>query len=215
MSTLSKFGVQVAPGVGGILQPKLPFRFRVKFYGFGVSGADTTKLVQNVESCTRPKFSQEQVEVHSYNSRIRVGSKTDWEEMTLVVRDDITNGSVSLIGQQIQKQFNFFEQTSAIAGNDYKFRMEIESLDGTHGHALETWNVEGSWLTAVDYGEANYTTTGESQKITMTIRFDNATHVGGNNENVITDGGDPFPPTGGDFSGNLGNALGGFGDPTT
>ncbi len=215
MSTLSKFGVQVAPGVGGILQPKLPYRFRVRFYGFGVSGADTSKLVQNVESCSRPKFSQEQVEVHSYNSRIRVGSKVDWDELTLVVRDDITNGSVSLIGQQIQKQFNFFEQTSAIAGNDYKFRMEIESLDGTHGSALEVWNVEGAWLTSVEYGQGDYTSTSESQKVTMTVRFDNATHVSGNNENVVTDGGDPFTQEDQTVIGNLGNALGGFGDPTT
>lgn len=215
MTTSSKFGVQVAPGVGGILHPKLPFRFRVRFYGFGVSGADTTKLVQNVVSCSRPKFTQEEIEVHSYNSKIRIGSKTDWETLTLVVRDDITNGSVSLIGQQIQKQYNFFEQTSAISGNDYKFRMEIESLDGTHGSPLEVWNVEGAWLTGVENGEGNYGETGSHQDITMTIRFDNATHVAGNNENVITDGGDPFPSDGSDFSGNLGNALGGFGDPTS
>jgi hypothetical protein len=213
MSSLSKFGVQVG-GSGNILQPKLPYKFRVKLYGFGADGSNTVKLTQNVVSCTRPKFSQEQVEIHSYNSRIRVPSKTDWEPISLVVRDDITNGSVSLIGQQIQKQFNFFEQTSAISGSDVKFRAEIESLDGTHGSALEVWNLEGAWLTEVDYGEGNYETTNTAQQITMTIRFDNATHVSGNNENVVTVGGDPFPAVGGDFANNLGNAIGGFGDTT-
>lgn len=210
MSDLSKFGVQPAPGVGGILQPKLEFRFRVVFSGFGSSGADTTKLVQNVQSCTRPTSTQAEIEVHSYNSRIRIGGKTDWETLTLVVRDDITNGSVSLVGQQLQKQFNHFEQTSAIAGNDYKFRMEIQSLDGTHGDALELWNVEGCWLTNVTYAPGDYTSNDGMQLIEMTIRFDNATNVAGNNENVVTDGADPFPSDVAVNSGNLGNALGGF-----
>lgn len=210
MSDLSKFGVQPAPGVGGILQPKLEFRFRIILSGFGTSGADTTKLVQNVQSCTRPQSTQAEVEVHSYNSRIRVGGKTDWSALTLVVRDDITNGSVSLIGQQLQKQFNHYEQTSAISGSDYKFRMEIQSLDGTHGSPLETWNVEGCWLTDVTYPGGDYTSTDGISLVEMTVRFDNASHIAGNNENVVTDGGDPFPADIGPNAGNLGNALGGF-----
>ena len=107
MSTTSKFGVQIAPGIGGILQPKYAYRFRVKFYGFGID-ADTTKLEQNIESCQKPKFNQPEVTVHSYNSQIYLGGKTNWDAITVVARDDITNGSISAIGQQIQKQFCFF-----------------------------------------------------------------------------------------------------------
>ncbi len=209
MSATSKFGVQVA-GAGGVLQPKLPYRFRVRFYGFGLDGTSTNKLEQNVEKCSRPKFKQEEVVVHSYNSRVYFGGKTEWEAINVTVRDDITNGSISVIGEQIQKQFNFFEQISAISGSDYKFRMEIETLDGTHAESLETWNLEGCWITNVTYPEGVYTETNKYQSIDMVIRFDNATHLAGANGNVVTDGGQPFPDDVFPSAGNLGSTFGGF-----
>ena len=212
MTTASKFGVQYG-GSGGFVQPKLAYRFRIRMYGFGSAGSSAAKMLQNVQSCSRPKYVQEEVEVHSYNSRIRIGSKTDWEAINLVVRDDLINGSVGLIGQQLQKQYNFFEQTSAIAGSDYKFRMEIESLDGTHGKPLEVWNLEGCWVTNVDYGAGDYEDSGAKQTADMTIRFDNATHVAGKNSSVPVIGGDPFPDLG-DAGASIADALGGFGDPS-
>jgi len=39
--------------------------------------------------------------------------------------------------------------------------------------ALETWYLYGCYLSAVNYGEANYGTN-EPMQIEMTIRFDNA-----------------------------------------
>jgi hypothetical protein len=43
----------------------------------------------------------------------------------------------------MQKQFDFFEQSSAAAGGDYKFLMRVEMLDGGNGAStpsiLETW----------------------------------------------------------------------------
>jgi hypothetical protein len=44
------------------------------------------------------------------------------------------NNSVSkLVGEQVQKQFDFFEQASAASGIDYKFTTRIEMLDGGNG----------------------------------------------------------------------------------
>lgn len=192
MSDFSKFGVHaVAGGSGGILQPKLTYKFRVILDGFG-DGNLLRELTQAVQSVSRPTWTQEEVEVHSYNSRVRIGGKHDWETITLSVRDNIDNGVISAIGSQIQKQFNHFEQTSAIAGSNYKFRMEIQSLDGTHGAPLEMWNLEGCWITNVNYGEANYEDTNAMQTVEMTIRFDNATQLDGGSS-VPTVGGNPFP----------------------
>lgn len=194
MSDFSKFGVHaVTGGSGGILQPKLTYKFRVTFDGFG-DGNLLRELTQSVNTVSRPSWTQEEVEVHSYNSRVRIGGKTDWEALTLTCRDNIDNSVVAAVGMQIQKQFNHFEQTSAISGSDYKFRMEIQSLDGTHGAPLEIWNLEGCWLQSVNYGEANYEDTNAMQTVEMTIRFDNATQLDGGSS-VPTVGGNPFPPT--------------------
>lgn len=192
MSDFSKFGVRaVSGGNGGILHPKLTYKFRVILDGFA-DGNLLREMTQAVQSVTRPTASFDEAEVHSYNSLIWVQGKHTWNEINLVCRDNIDNSVVAATGAQLQKQFNHFEQTSAISGSDYKFRMEIQSLDGTHGDALEIWNLEGCWLKEVEYGEADYTATNELQKVSMTIRYDNATQVDGGSQ-VPTVGGDPFP----------------------
>ena len=77
----------------------------------------------------------------------------------------------------IQKQFDFMEQASASSGIDYKFVTILEMLDGGNGAhqptTLETWEMYGCMLTAVDYGDNNYATN-EANTIALTIRFDNA-----------------------------------------
>ena len=79
--------------------------------------------------------------------------------------------------EQLQKQYDFMEQSSAAAGIDYKFLTRFEVLDGGNGastpNTLETWQLEGCFLTNADYGDFNYGTN-EAATIQMTIRYDNA-----------------------------------------
>ena len=124
--TKSKFGVPVTGATGsGILMPKLKYRFRVSFLnGFG-GEVETRTLTQNVQNVTRPKITYEEVTVDSYNSKVYLQGKHSWEQVTVVIRDDISNSVTKLVGSQIQKQLNHFQQTTAAAGNDYKFDTQI------------------------------------------------------------------------------------------
>jgi hypothetical protein len=106
-----------------------------------------------------------------------MAGKHDWADITLNLRDDV-NGAVSkLVGEQLQKQFDFFEQASAASGLDYKFTTRIEMLDGGNGihtpNVLETWEIYGCYLSGVEYGSLNYSTSDPVQ-IACTIRYDNA-----------------------------------------
>jgi hypothetical protein len=100
------------------------------------------------------------------------------------LRDDASGQISRLIGEQVQKQFDFMEQASAASGIDYKFLTKFEVLDGGNGAAepnvLETWELYGCYVRQVNYNDANY---GESGPMTiaMNIRFDNAlqTPLGG------------------------------------
>ena len=200
MATLDKFGVPLNGTKLGILHPKQSYRFRVVLNNFG-NGNNLREMTQNVMKCGRPQFKQDEIALHAYNSIAYIGGKADWETITLTVRDDITSAVASSVGSQLQKQFNHFEQTSAVAGINYKFTMEIHVLDGTDNDALEQWNLEGCWLTGVTYGEHTYETS-DPMEVEMTIRFDNATQIAGPNTNEGTVvGGDPFEnansPTGG------------------
>lgn len=178
--TLSKFGVPIGGGAGrgGLLQLKYKWRFRVRVINFGpiAGGLD---LTQQVESIGKPKISHDSVEVHSYNSLAYFAGKHKWESVELVVKDDITNNVSRMVGHQIQKQLNHFEQTGFAAGINYKFVTLIETLDGGNDTVLETWTLEGCFLENVNYNDLDYKAGTEYQTISMTIRYDNATQSDG------------------------------------
>lgn len=178
-STLSRFGVPLGSGAGrgGILQPKVKYKFRVRVINFGpLQGG--LELSQQVMSVGRPKQSHDPVEVHSYNSTAYYAGKGKWETISLKVRDDITNSVSTLVGYQLQKQLNHFDQTSALSGVNYKFNMYIETLDGGDDTVLEQWYLEGCFLANTEYDDFDYSSS-EAVAISMTIRYDNATQSGG------------------------------------
>lgn len=200
MASFAKFGVPLDGSKLGMLHPKQNYRFRIVWQNFGENNG-LREMTANVVSCTRPKVNYNEVEVHSYNSVVWIMGKHTFDTIEVVLRDDITNSVISSVGAQVQKQMNHFEQTSAVAGINYKFTMEIQSLDGTNNDALESWQLDGCWLTGVQYPEGNYSS-GESNVVSLTIRYDNATNVAGPNTNDgTTVGGNPYPdiasPTGG------------------
>jgi hypothetical protein len=177
ISTLSKLTVPLEGQASqGLLMPKLQYRFRVSFENFGVS-SPTTELTKQVVDVTRPNVSFEDIELHVYNSKVRLAGKHSWENITVNLRDDVTGQVQRLVGEQLQKQFDFFEQSSAASGQDYKFTTRIEILDGGNGanvaNVLETWEVYGCFLQSADYGSLAYATNDPVQ-IALTIRYDNA-----------------------------------------
>ena len=160
----------------GLLMPKLKFRFRVTFLNFGVT-QPTTELTKQVMDFKRPQVSMEPITIDIYNSKVYLAGKPTWETVTCMLRDDAGGEVTKRVGEQMQKQFDFFEQSSASSGIDYKFTTVLEILDGGNGantpNVLETWQLDGCFLTAADYGDVNYATN-EAATIQLTIRFDNA-----------------------------------------
>lgn len=180
VSSLSKFTVPLdsdqSASSQGLLMPKLKYRFRAMFENFGVS-TPRTELTKQVIDITRPTVGFDEMEVPVYNSKVYLLGKHTWEAVTVNLRDDV-NGSVSrLVGEQLQKQFDFMEQASASSGIDYKFITRFEILDGGNGAStpgvLETWELYGCFVTNANYGDLNYASS-EPATVSITIRFDNA-----------------------------------------
>lgn len=180
VSSLSRMTVPLASDqsspVQGLLMPKLKYRFRVIFENFGVS-TPRTELTKQVMDFTRPTVSFEPIDVPIYNSTIKLAGKYSWGDLTCQVRDD-AGGQVSrLVGEQLQKQLDFMEMSSAAAGIDYKFLTRFEVLDGGNGAnepiALETWEIYGCYLSEVNYNNMDYAESAVAT-ISMTLRFDNA-----------------------------------------
>jgi hypothetical protein len=184
ISTLTKISVPLASDSSAsnqtLLMPKLQYRFRVTLENFGVS-AETNELTKQVVEATRPTVSFDPMTLDIYNSKVYLAGKHTWDTVTLSLRDDVTGKVQKLVGEQLQKQFDFFEQSSAASGLDYKFTQKIEILDGGNGAnevgVLETWELYGCFLTNVDYGTLNYANN-DAVQVALTIQYDNAIQVG-------------------------------------
>jgi hypothetical protein len=182
ITSLNNFSINPAgPGTNtGMLMPKLKYRFRVTLLGFGTQAS--TELTKQVIDVSRPKISFEEIEVPVYNSKIYLSGKPTHEMLTLNVRDDAAGNVIKLVGQQIQKQFDFLEQASARSGIDYKFTTRVEVLDGGNGalgpQVLETFECFGCFLQNTDYGDLNYGTN-EVATVALSIRYDNILHEAG------------------------------------
>jgi hypothetical protein len=180
ISSLSKLSVPLASNQSAssqsLLMPKLKYRFRVSLQNFGVS-TPTTELTKQVVDVARPSVSFEEIELNVYNSKVYLAGRHSWEAITLNLRDDVNGNVQRLVGEQLQKQFDFYEQSSAASGIDYKFTTVIEILDGGNGastpNVLETWELYGCFVQQSNYNELAYDGN-EAVTISLTIRFDNA-----------------------------------------
>jgi hypothetical protein len=180
IAALSNFTVPLASDQSaasqGMLMPKLKYRFRISFENFGVS-TPTTELTKQVAEAARPnlKFADQKIEI--YNSVIHYAGKPAWDPLTIKLRDDVSGAVSKLVGEQNQKQFDFFEQSSAAAAGDYKFTMRIEILDGGNGsqtpNVLETWECYGCYLVTTNWDDLKYSAQ-EAVTITLSIQMDNA-----------------------------------------
>jgi hypothetical protein len=104
----------------GLLMPKLKYRFRVMFENFGVS-TPRTELTKQVISFARPNLTFEEIALPIYNSTLKLAGRHAWADTTCSIRDDASGAVSRLIGEQLQKQMDFLEMSSAASGIDYKF----------------------------------------------------------------------------------------------
>jgi len=180
VASLNRFTVPVATdqsaSTQGLLMPKLQYRFRVLFENFGVS-KPTTELTKQVIDISRPQVDFDDITLDVYNSKVRLAGRHTWQDVTVNIRDDAAGNVSRLVGEQLQRQFDFFEQASAASGMDYKFKTKFEMLDGGNGTSepgiLETWELYGCFVQNVNYNQLAYNTS-EPATISMTLRFDNA-----------------------------------------
>jgi hypothetical protein len=180
VASLTKFTVPLATSQSatsqGMLMPKLKYRFRASFENFGIS-ADRVELTKQVMDVKRPSVNFNPITIDVYNSKVYLQGKPEWQETTINFRDDAGGNVARLVAEQIQKQFDFLEQASAVSGANYKFVLRFQVLDGGNGVAtpnvLEEWALYGCFISSVDYGDLNYATN-DPATIAMNVKFDNA-----------------------------------------
>lgn len=182
LTSLRNISVPIDDGQrnGTLLMPKLQYRFRVVLQNFGIDGGLLTEVTKQVVDVTRPTVNFETIQLDVYNSRSYLAGKHTWDPITLTLRDDVNNNISRVTGQQLQKQFDFYEQASAVSGASYKFETKIQILDGGNGGdatsptVLEQWNLVGCYLESANYNSLAYSASTDPVTVTLSIRYDNA-----------------------------------------
>jgi len=181
IASLNRFTVPLSTdqsaSTQGLLMPKLKYRFRVTLDSFGVAGTPTTELTKQVMNVTRPEVSFAEITLPVYNSTVKLAGRHTFADAKLTLRDDVTGAVTKKVGEQLQKQFDFFEQSGAASGIDYKFRMRVEILDGGNGAyeptSLESFEFLGCFLKGAVYQGGDYSSN-DPMDIALTIAYDNA-----------------------------------------
>lgn len=205
-ASLTNFTVPLAPGQSqtsqGLLMPKLKYRFRASFINFGTNNV-TTELTKQIVDIKRPSVNFNPITIDVYNSKVHLQGKPEWQDTTIHLRDDNTGAVSQLVGQQLQKQFDFMEQASAPSGINYKFSLIYEVLDGGNGSTtpttLEAWELDGCFITTADYGDMAYNSNDPVQ-IALTIKYDNAVQTNYNGAPGVGVGTTVITQTPGDLS---------------
>jgi len=166
-----------------LLMPKLQYRFRVFLEGFGTTGGPdgARELTRQVIDVTKPNASFEPITLNSYNSKTNLAGRHTWEPITLTLREDANNNIQKIVGQQLQRQFDFYEQASAVSGGTYKFQTKIEMLDGGNGaysaNVIDRFHLVGCYIDSVNYNSLGYANN-DAVTTSLTIRYDNAIQFG-------------------------------------
>lgn len=168
---------------GGIAQPRLKHKWAITFQNMA---GDSEPLRLNAISADRPKLQFEEVVLDRYNSKAYVAGKHSFEVLNVTFEDDLNGGVTSAIQEQLELQQNIIglnaapRLPSAAAGQDYKFAVKMDLLDG-NTRVVETWVLEGVFIQNADFDGVDYATS-ESIKVTVAFRYDHA------RQNVNPDG---------------------------
>lgn len=181
VNSLANFGVIHENGNRySVLQPIFSTHFRATVYNFGDAANNEASLVdftRQIKQVSLPSMTFETVSLPSYVSIAYVTSRGQWEEGTMTFRDDITSGVRGLIDEQISRQKNVNDQTMPLAGNEYKFEMDVDVLTGGAGagnsSVLRKYCYAGCMLTSIDDTEMQYENA-NPKDITVRFRYDNA-----------------------------------------
>lgn len=166
-----------------LLMPKLQSRFRVLLDNFGSDGGPdgVRELTRQVIDVTRPNLSFETMTLDAYNSKTYLAGRHTWEPITINLREDASNNVQKIVGQQLQRQYDFFEQSSAVSAGTYKFQARIEVLDGGNGaydaNVIDRWHLVGCYIESANYNTLAYSAN-EPVTIALTLRYDNAIQFG-------------------------------------
>lgn len=176
MALYSKFGVPVDFDTGRdvAIQPKLKFKFRVRFINFGglesaSYGFDASQQLVRVQ---RPTINFESTNLGTYSGNVKVFNKPTFNPINITFRDDVANTLGKAAWSQMQKQYDFNNGRYAVSAGAAKFTTIIETLDGQNEiRAIDSFVLENCHIATMEYDELDYSS-GEMSTVSIGVEYD-------------------------------------------
>jgi hypothetical protein len=172
----SKFGIPLDPVTGKTvtIQPKLGYRFRIRFLQFGglESATYSFDAMQQVVSVSRPVINFSVKKLGTYSGTVNIINKPTFDPISITFRDDIANTLAFAIGSQLQRQYDFKNGRYAISTGSAKFTTIIETLDGENPmRAVDAFRLENCIINNVNFGQLEYSNS-QPVNVTFNIEYD-------------------------------------------
>ena len=127
-----------------------------------------------VKTASRPKITQEATEIQFLNTSTFVLGRFTWDAISVTFRDPIGPSATQALMEWVRLHSESVTGRQGYAAG-YKKDIELEMLDPT-GVVIEKWILQGTFLTNVDFGSLDYSTS-EIAEITAELRYDRAISV--------------------------------------
>jgi hypothetical protein len=125
-----------------------------------------------MKSTARPTYTTEEIEMPFINSRRYLAGVTKFNELPCVLFDPIAPSGAQQVMEWLRLHFESVSGRSGYA-DFYKRDVQLKLLDPV-GTVIELWDLKGVWIKESNFGELDYTSNGEAQEISLTLRYDNA-----------------------------------------
>lgn len=172
----SKFGIPLDAVTGKTvtIQPKLSYRFRVRFLQFGGLESTTYSFdaMQQVVNVARPTISFSTKKMGTYAGSVNLVNKPTFEPVSITFRDDVANTLAFAVATQLQKQYDFKNGRYAVSSGASKFTTIIETMDGENPmRAIDAFRLENCLINNVNFGTLDYSNS-QPLQVTFNIEYD-------------------------------------------
>jgi len=144
-------------------EPRLKNRFIMYVDGI------PSYLIKKVD---RPKLEAAEVELGHINVKRWTKGRSQWNDISLELYDPIIPSGAQIVMEWVRTGHE------SVTGRDgyqemYKKDMTINEV-GPVGDKIGEWTLKGAWAKSVDFGDLDWSTDGDAQTISVTVRYDYA-----------------------------------------
>lgn len=129
-------------------EPKRKNRFILRF------PSDLGIQEWTVESASRPKITQNPVEIQFLNTSTWVLGRYTWDDMTVTLRDMIGPSTMQAVMEWVRLHSESVTGRQGYAVG-YKRDIELEMLDPT-GVCVQKWVLKNAWISTCNFGSLGY-----------------------------------------------------------